>query len=63
VPTGRAVVTYSPRSVWTGLRALLGHRLYPMNLAELERLTSEAGLVIQKHSRSLLQGQCLVKKP
>lgn len=62
VPRGHAVITYSPRGVWNTLRVLLGHRLHLMNFSEFERQVAKAGLVIEKHMRSLLQGQCRVSR-
>lgn len=59
---GFMILTFSHRGIWSRLRLLLGHPIYPRALEELITIAKSERFQIVKNSYSLMQGQVLVKK-
>jgi ubiquinone/menaquinone biosynthesis C-methylase UbiE len=59
---GFLVFTFSPRGIWSWLRLLLGHSIYPRTLEELITIAKRERFQIVKNSYSLMQGQVLIRK-
>ncbi len=60
--SGFLVFTFSPRGIWSQLRLLLGHTIYPRTLDEIITIAMRERFQIVENSYSLMQGQVLVKK-
>lgn len=59
---GFLVLTFSPQGIWTRLRLLLGHQIYPRALENLVTIAKSERFQIIKSSYSLMQGQVLFQK-
>ena len=59
---GFLVITFSPSGIWTRLRLILGHPIYPRTFEELITIAKQERFQFVKNSYSLMQGQVLFKK-
>jgi ubiquinone/menaquinone biosynthesis C-methylase UbiE len=59
---GFLVLTFSPRGIWSRLRLLLGHKIYPRTFADLDAIAKSEGFQIIKNSNSIMQSQVLFQK-
>jgi ubiquinone/menaquinone biosynthesis C-methylase UbiE len=59
---GYFVVSYSPSGLWTRLRLLLGHAIFPKRLEQLIEIAKQEQMQLIKSSRTLMQGQILFQK-
>jgi len=59
---GYFLLTFSPSGLWSGLRFLLGHRIYPRSLEEIVTFASNKQFLLIKSIRSLMQVQVLFQK-
>jgi len=56
------ILTFSPGGIWSRVRLLLGHSIYPRTLDDLLKVASEEQFQLVKNSRSMMQGQVLFQK-
>ncbi len=56
------IFTYSPISMMTHVRTLLGHKIYPRRLEDIARIARLWNFKITKQARSWMQGQILFQK-
>lgn len=61
-PNGHALVSISPRSLWTALRKLHGLPLYPMNLSEFQVIAEHYSFEISNSRKTMMQQQVLLRK-
>lgn len=59
---GYCIFTFSPIGIMTNLRALLGHKIYPRTLDEIEKLASAWHLKSIKRGRTWMQRQILFQR-
>jgi ubiquinone/menaquinone biosynthesis C-methylase UbiE len=59
---GFLLLTFSPRGIWSRLRLLLGHKIYPRTFADLDAIAKSEGFQIIKNSNSIMQSQVLFQK-
>lgn len=59
---GIAVITFSPRNIFTFGRLLWGNMLYPTSAAKEMELLSEKFIILEKR-KTLMQRQYMIKKP
>lgn len=59
---GWCIFTYSPKTVMTHLRTLLGHKIYPRRLDDIVRIALLWKFEIKKQGRSWMQRQILLQK-
>lgn len=59
---GFCIFTMSPNNIFTWLRFLLGHRLFPKSESYIERLLTSLQFKIVKKTKTLLQMQYLIQK-
>lgn len=59
---GHAVVTFSTKGIFTAMRLLLGHPIYPRTLEEIVTLAKNRKLIMVQHRSSLMQRQVLFQK-
>lgn len=55
------IMTFSPKGVWTRLRLVLGHAIFPSSLNEIERIARKEKFQKLINNRSLMQEQLLFK--
>ncbi|HHM24330.1 MAG TPA: class I SAM-dependent methyltransferase [Bacteroidetes bacterium] len=61
-PGGYALVTFSPRNLYSRLRNLLGKRIYPLSGSTAYDLLAAEGFYIVRAYRTKMQSQYLVQK-
>jgi len=59
---GYLIITFSPFGMWTRLRLLLGHNIYPRTFEQLITIAKNSQFQFVKNSYSFMQGQVLFKK-
>ncbi|MDZ7335724.1 MAG: class I SAM-dependent methyltransferase [candidate division KSB1 bacterium] len=60
--SGYCIFTFSPTGIMTNLRALFGHKIYPRNLDEIEKLALFWQLKSIKRGNTWMQRQILFQK-
>lgn len=60
--SGCLLLTFSPPGIWTRLRVLLGHPIYPRTLDELKVIALNEKFHFMRNTHSLMQGQALFEK-
>ena len=59
---GFFLITFSPFGIWTRLRLLLGHKIYPRTSEDLITIAKNNRFQVIKNHYSFMQGQVLFKK-
>jgi ubiquinone/menaquinone biosynthesis C-methylase UbiE len=59
---GYLIITFSPPGIWTGLRLLIGHSIFPRTLDELKKIAQNERFQLIENHRSLMQIQVLFQK-
>lgn len=62
LPGGYLIITFAPPGLWTSLRRLWGHRLYPRTAAEIAALGRRNNFRLQGQMRTMMQEQLLFQK-